>query len=80
MKCRGQIAETVSCVVKAVMDKKRAINEIREKACHLVPESDRGRFIEIVEIELRALHGGNIARYKLRSAEYEEWQHVWILR
>lgn len=35
------------------------------------------RFIETVEIELRSLHEGNIARYRLHPSEYEFWQKVW---
>ncbi len=39
--------------------------------------SDRQRFIEVVETELLGLHEGNIARYRLRPVEFQEWQREW---
>ncbi len=42
-----------------------------------VPSEDQSKFIETVEIELRGLHEGNIARYRLHPSEYESWSKVW---
>jgi hypothetical protein len=46
-------------------------------AINSVPPDDQSRFIETVEIELRSLYEGNIARYRLRLSEYEFWQKFW---
>ena len=32
------------------------------------------RFVEVAETELMGLHNGNIARYRIRPAEYEKWK------
>ena len=58
------------------MDKKTAIKVIKIKADHSLPLDDQQKFIETVEIELRALHEGNIARYRLSTSEYVEWHKV----
>jgi len=42
-------------------------------AKHL-PEGDRQKFITLVQAELRGLHEGNIARFRLRPAEFKMWQ------
>jgi hypothetical protein len=42
-------------------------------AVHL-PEDDRQRFINLVYVELKGLHEGNIARFRLRPAEFAAWQ------
>lgn len=39
-----------------------------------LPEADRAQFIHLVDAELRGLHEGNIARFRLRPREYAAWQ------
>lgn len=73
MRYRGQIAGAVAKVVRSRLDKKNAITSIRQ-AASAVPESDRARFLEIVETELMSLHEGNIARYRIRPPEFGEWR------
>ena len=46
-------------------------------ATEKLPAADQPRFVEVAEIELMNLHEGNIARYKLRPAEYRTWQENW---
>lgn len=43
-------------------------------AAERLPEADRPQFISLVEAELRGLHGGNIARFRLRPKEFAAWQ------
>ena len=40
----------------------------------LVPESDLEHFLKITKEEIAALHEGNFARYRLRPAEFNDWQ------
>ncbi len=77
LKYRLLISEIVSSVVQRALNKKMAIAEIRKRAERAVPKEDRDRFIESVEIELRGLHNGNIARYRLRPLEFEVWHKTW---
>lgn len=43
-------------------------------AAEHLPEVDRPRFVILVEAELRGLHEGNIARFRLRPKEFAIWQ------
>jgi hypothetical protein len=54
-----------------------AIEVIKQKASQLPSPEEKERFIQSVEAELRGLHEGNIARYRLRPSEYESWKTNW---
>ena len=41
------------------------------------PAADRAKFLEVVETELLKVHGGNIARYRIRPSEFEAWRQKW---
>lgn len=77
LKFRSQIGEFVAEVVRSRMDKREAVAWIAKKAAAEVPAEDKARFIEVVETELSGLHEGNIARYRLRLSEYNNWHEGW---
>ena len=76
LRYRAQIREFVVKVVQGCMDKRAAAGWIARKAA-VIPANDRDRFIEIIETELGSLHEGNIARYRLRPAEFKTWIQSW---
>ena len=47
---------------------------IEREAANLVPTEDRTRFVEMAIDELKGLHEGNIARYRLRLSEFRDWK------
>jgi hypothetical protein len=69
--------EVIVAVVRLLLDKQSAVHFIQQKAKEYVSEEDQQKFIEVVETELQSLHKGNIARYRLRFSEYDEWQKRW---
>ena len=77
MRYRAPVAELVAAVVRTGMDKRAATALARQRAAEQVPSADRTRFVEVVETELMSLHEGNIARYRLRPAEYQAWLQGW---
>lgn len=76
MRYRIPIGEAVAQVVRMRMNKVQAVAFIRSRAEQLA-ESDRSRFIEVVETQLMTLHLGSIARFRLRPSEFEKWIEVW---
>ena len=74
---RALIADVVVAVVRGGLDKRAATALVRQQAAGHVPEDDRARFVEVAETELMSLHEGNIARYRLRPAEYHAWRQGW---
>ncbi len=77
LKYRVQIGKTVAEVVRGGMDKRQAVRWIKVQAESGLPDDDAGRFIDVVETELSCLHKGNIARFRLRPSEYQQWQEGW---
>ncbi|MGE3779676.1 MAG: Fic family protein [Pirellulaceae bacterium] len=77
MRHRLRIGEIVAHVVRSRMDKKAATACIRAQAGEHVAPEERARFIEVIETELTSLHEGNIARYRVRPAEYQSWRLGW---
>lgn len=77
LRYRTLIAEVVAAVVRAGMDRKDAAARVRQSAAERVPPADQARFAEVVETEIMSLHEGNIARYRLRPAEYQAWRESW---
>jgi hypothetical protein len=71
LKYRAELSEAVAEVVRsgAAIDPAA----VQQLAVGLVPEQDRPRFVDMVVSELRHLHEGNIARYRLRLAEFRAW-------
>ena len=74
LKYRSQLGRFVREVVTAVHRAVKATQWIRQHAATEIPEEDRAKFIETVEVELVSLHEGNIARYRLRPGEFAQWK------
>ena len=74
---RALIAQTIRKAVQARMDKSVAAAHIRQRAAEALPETERERFIEIVETDLLNLHEGNIARAQVSLGEFEAWRKEW---
>jgi len=74
---RAVIATFVKAVVLGGMDKRAAARWIARQAGEEISADERAKFIEVVETELGCLHGGNIARYRLRPSEFEDWSRTW---
>ncbi|MDA0814753.1 MAG: Fic family protein [Verrucomicrobia bacterium] len=74
LKYRSQLGRFVREVVQAAHSEARADEWIGQHAATEIPEEDRAKFIETVEVELISLHDGNIARYRLRPSEFAQWK------
>ena len=72
LKYRNELIDAVTQLVRAgvLIDPV----PIRSVAIKLVPPADLPRFEEMVLVDLRHLHEGNIARYRLQISEFREWK------
>ena len=77
LRYRALIFDTVAEVVRAAMNKQRAIAFVARQARQNLPPADQHRFVEVTETELMSLHEGNMARYRLRPSEFEAWRQGW---
>lgn len=74
LRYRAPIGELVREVVQKQISRDKAAGWIAERANEAIKKEDLARFIEVVETELLQLHEGNIARYRLRPAEFNDWK------
>lgn len=74
LKYRAEIVDAVSQIVRKGAP--ISAKEASSAAAGLVPPEDRPRFIKLVLTELRNLHEGNLARYRLRLSEYRSWKEM----
>ena len=77
LRYREFIAQLVSNIVRSALNKRDAVSAIKQFIEQEIVEQDRARFMEMVETELTGLHEGNIARYKLKPSEFENWLKKW---
>lgn len=77
MRHRQAFKLVVAEVVKGKLNKKAAAKYIAQWAAQEIPNAEQGRFIELAETELMALHEGNFARYPVRPSEFHDWQRIW---
>lgn len=74
---RTLIAETVSDVVRAGLNKLQTVVLVKRVAVEHIQPDEQARFIEVIEGLLLNLHEGSIARYRLRPSEFHAWQATW---
>ena len=74
---RTLIGQFVREIVQGKMCKNTAGKLIATQTKEKLPKDECSKFIEVIEIELNSLHIGNIARYRLRPKEFEEWKKGW---
>jgi Fic family protein len=72
LKYRTPLKEVVSEVVRRHRDENEIANLVQELGLE-IEEGDKQDFMRIVGEELRALHEGNYARYRLRPSEFQAW-------
>jgi len=71
---RSELAEAVREIVcNAVAD---ADNYMHAWATTKLPEASRSKFCDLVKRELAALHEGNIARFRIKPSEFNNWRGV----
>lgn len=73
---RRKYRDVLADVIGEIVRKRWAANSltIEREAVNLVPTEDRTRFVEMAIDELKGLHEGNIARYRLRLSEFRDWK------
>lgn len=74
LKYRELITEMTTKIVRLGIAVKSVPMFLRNQITEALPAEDQARFIEVIEAEIKGLHEGNIARYRIRLSEYEEWK------
>jgi Fic family protein len=78
LRYRQQLHELVANIVRS--KQLEILQMIKQYTDENVPEDDRAAFVELVQDEIKRLHPGIIARYRLRQSEFTAWQKARKLR
>ena len=71
-KYKSALIEVVGEVVRQNLD--ASTESVAALASSIVDAADLPPFVALAMDELRDLHEGNIARYRLRPSQWEEWK------
>lgn len=73
-KYRDALEDVIAEIVRKGWAVEPAI--IGREAANLVLAEDQAQFVEMAIAELKGLHDGNIARYRLRLSEFRDWKAI----
>jgi hypothetical protein len=73
MRYHSEIAHLMREIVGDKFSKDKAIEYIQRYAREHISHEDQHHFVEVVEVELMALHEGNIGRYLIGLKDFKEW-------
>ena len=74
LKYRSEIRDLVRIVVRSGKNPSESGHLLRQEVTQHFDRELQSQFLDVVETELASLHEGNIARYRLKSAEFDWWQ------
>ena len=73
MQFSDELKDCVREVVLAKLTAEQAAERITAYAKDFLPEKVRHPFILVAKAKLGGIHEGNIARFKLRPSEFQNW-------
>jgi Fic family protein len=77
LKFRSEIQEIIRTIILEKVAGPEVVRRIRRLVeAKKLPEIDAEELFKIVEIEIISLHEGNIARFKIRPSEFQEWKSL----
>ena len=72
LRYRLQLSDTIATLIKS--DKSAAVENICLIIPDLVDAEDRDRFVELIIMEFKTLHAGNVVRFGIRPLQFMSWQ------
>jgi len=75
LKYRSEIGKCILDIVSSNLHGKERKESIAFHAQQHIAKADQDQFFKVIDIELNALHEGNIARYRLRPLVFDEWKN-----
>lgn len=77
---RQQLIEILSAIVGRCLNVNDSIHYMQAWIESHIPARDKARFREITETELLNLHPGNIARFRIKTPDFEKWHQQYKKR
>lgn len=74
LKYRSEIGTVIREIVQQGVSEAETENWTAKRIAVEIPASDREQFLTTIRVELRCLHDGNIARFRIRPGEFTNWK------
>lgn len=74
LKYRSEIGTVIREIVQQGVSEAEAENWTAQRIADEIPAGDREQFLTTIRVELRCLHDGNIARFRIRPGEFTNWK------
>ena len=77
LKHRTAIQEIIGSVIREKIAGPYVVSAVKRLLdAKNLPAADAAELFKVIETEIMSLHDGNIARFRIRPSEFEEWQRV----
>lgn len=77
LKHRSAIQEIIRTILLEKVSGPQVVHRIQNLlAEQKLPETESAELFKIIETEILSLHDGNIARFKIRPSEFQEWKKM----
>lgn len=77
LRYREPIQEIVRSIILDKVAGEQVVQKIRDLIeKQRIPEADRDPLFDLIEAEIISLHDGNVARYRVRPSEFQEWRDL----
>jgi Fic/DOC family len=77
LKYRTAIHDIIGSVIREKIAGPHVVSAVKRLLdAHNLPAADAAELFNLIETEIMSLHDGNIARFRIRPSEFEEWQRV----
>jgi hypothetical protein len=73
LRYHAEMIEIISEIIKLKISKESIDSFVREWIHIKIPAEDRNQLIKVINEELKGLHEGNIARFRVRPSEFKAW-------
>ncbi len=75
LKYRAEIQEIIRTVILGKVPGQQLVEQIQYLIkSKKLPETDTAELFKVIETEIISLHEGNMARFKIRPSEFQEWK------
>lgn len=77
LKYRSEIQEIIRALILEKVPGSKVVHRIHSlMEAKKLPETDAAELFKLIEMEIISLHDGNIARFKIRPSEFQEWKSL----
>jgi len=77
LKYRTVIGDIIRTIILERVTGQQVVGRVQNLiASQTLPEADAREIFEVIETEIMSLHDGNIARFRIRPSEFQEWKNL----